>query len=124
MNAGYTYGWDLTKNACEVYGQQGYMRTNYTYTPYGDVGPHDWVGWIPIAGQLIAGVGTLVSGGGLSDTVASLGGKWGYESSADINLRFDYYGNINHGKACDLLYSDENSAKKSAYEILQNYIQK
>ena len=33
----YTYGWDLTKNICEVYGQHGYIRTNYTYSPYGEV---------------------------------------------------------------------------------------
>ena len=33
----YTYGWDLTKNICELYGQHGYIRTNYTYTPYGEV---------------------------------------------------------------------------------------
>ena len=33
----YTYGWDLTKNICEVYGQHGYIRTAYTYTPYGQV---------------------------------------------------------------------------------------
>ena len=33
----YTYGWDLTKNLCEVYGQHGYLRTAYTYTPYGQV---------------------------------------------------------------------------------------
>ena len=33
----YTYGWDLTKNICEVYGQHGYIRTAYTYTPYGEV---------------------------------------------------------------------------------------
>ena len=33
----YTYGWDLTKNICEVYGQHGYIRTNYTYSPYGQV---------------------------------------------------------------------------------------
>ena len=33
----YTYGWDLTKNICELYGQHGYIRTNYTYTPYGAV---------------------------------------------------------------------------------------
>ena len=96
----------------------------YWINAYVSKGPHDWVGWMPIAGQLIAGVGTLVSGGGLSDTVASLGGKWGYESSADINLRFDYYGKINHGDAYYLLYSNENIAKKSAYEMLQNYIQK
>ena len=33
----YTYGWDLTKNICEIYGQTGYIRTLYTYTPYGSV---------------------------------------------------------------------------------------
>ena len=33
----YTYGWDLTKNICEVYGQHGYICTAYTYTPYGQV---------------------------------------------------------------------------------------
>lgn len=33
----YTYGWDLTKNICEVYGPAGYLRTTYTYTPYGQV---------------------------------------------------------------------------------------
>ena len=32
----YTYGWDLTKNICEVYGQHGYIRTNYSYSPYGE----------------------------------------------------------------------------------------
>ena len=33
----YTYGWDLMKNICEVYDQHGYIRTAYTYTPYGQV---------------------------------------------------------------------------------------
>lgn len=33
----YTYGWDLTKNICEVYGSSGFIRTTYTYTPYGTV---------------------------------------------------------------------------------------
>ena len=33
----YAYGWDLTKNICEVFGQQGYLRTAYTYSPYGQV---------------------------------------------------------------------------------------
>ena len=32
-----TYGWDLTKNICEVFGPAGYLRTAYTYTPYGQV---------------------------------------------------------------------------------------
>jgi len=31
------YGWDLTKNICELYGTNGYIRTTYTYTPYGEV---------------------------------------------------------------------------------------
>ncbi len=33
----FTYGWDLTKNICELYGTNGYIRTAYTYTPYGEV---------------------------------------------------------------------------------------
>ncbi len=33
----FTYGWDLTKNICEVYGKNGYISTSYTYSPYGEV---------------------------------------------------------------------------------------
>ena len=33
----FAYGWDLTKNICEVFGAAGYIRTAYTYTPYGEV---------------------------------------------------------------------------------------
>ena len=33
----FAYGWDLTKNICEVFGPAGYIRTAYTYTPYGSV---------------------------------------------------------------------------------------
>ena len=33
----FAYGWDLTKNICEVFGSAGYIRTAYTYTPYGSV---------------------------------------------------------------------------------------
>ncbi len=33
----FCYGRDLTKNICEVFGQNGYIRTAYTYTPYGNV---------------------------------------------------------------------------------------
>ncbi len=36
-NTWFVYGWDLTKNICEVYGSSGYIRTSYTYSPYGDV---------------------------------------------------------------------------------------
>ena len=31
----YAYGWDITKNICEVFGPAGYIRTTYTYNPYG-----------------------------------------------------------------------------------------
>lgn len=33
----YTYGLDLTKNVCEVFGPAGNIRTAYTYSPYGSV---------------------------------------------------------------------------------------
>ena len=33
----YTYGLDLTKNVCEVFGSTGYIATSYTYSPYGSV---------------------------------------------------------------------------------------
>ncbi len=33
----HTYGWDLTKNICELYGTTGYITTSYTYSPFGAV---------------------------------------------------------------------------------------
>ncbi|MCI7004268.1 MAG: hypothetical protein MR890_02485, partial [Akkermansia muciniphila] len=33
----YTYGWDLTKNITEIFGTTGYIRTAYSYTPFGEV---------------------------------------------------------------------------------------
>ncbi len=33
----FTYGWDLTKNICELYGPSGYIRAAYIYSPYGQV---------------------------------------------------------------------------------------
>ncbi len=33
----FAYGWDITKNICEVFGSAGYIRTNYTYSPFGEV---------------------------------------------------------------------------------------
>ena len=35
--AWYAYGWDLTRNVTEIFGKAGYLRTVYTYTPYGEV---------------------------------------------------------------------------------------
>lgn len=34
----FTYGWDLSKNICELYGSNGYIAESYTYSPYGVVG--------------------------------------------------------------------------------------
>ena len=33
----YTFGWDLTKNICELYSTGGGISTSYTYTPFGKV---------------------------------------------------------------------------------------
>ncbi len=33
----FTYGYDLTKNICEVFGPAGYIRTSYSYAPFGAV---------------------------------------------------------------------------------------
>ena len=33
----FTYGYDLTKNICEVFGPAGYIRTSYSYAPFGNV---------------------------------------------------------------------------------------
>ncbi|MBQ8722783.1 MAG: RHS repeat protein, partial [Opitutales bacterium] len=33
----FTYGDDITKNICEVFGQHGYIRTEYSYAPFGAV---------------------------------------------------------------------------------------
>ncbi len=33
----FCYGWDMTKNICEIFGQNGYIRSTYAYTPFGTV---------------------------------------------------------------------------------------
>ena len=33
----YAYGWDFTKNITEIFGPAGYIRTSYSYSPFGDV---------------------------------------------------------------------------------------
>ena len=37
----FTYGYDLTKNICEVFGPAGYIRTTYSYAPFGAVTASD-----------------------------------------------------------------------------------
>ena len=37
----FTYGYDLTKNICEVFGPAGYIRTAYAYAPFGAVSASD-----------------------------------------------------------------------------------
>ena len=33
----FTYGYDITKNVCELFGPNGYIRAAYSYTPFGSV---------------------------------------------------------------------------------------
>ena len=33
----FTYGYDITKNVCELFGPNGYIRTAYSYAPFGAV---------------------------------------------------------------------------------------
>ena len=33
----FIYGWDLTRNICELYSPSGNIRTAYTYSPYGQI---------------------------------------------------------------------------------------
>ena len=33
----YTYGWDLTKNVCEIFGVSGYIVAAYRYRPFGNM---------------------------------------------------------------------------------------
>ena len=33
----FVYGHDLTKNVCEVFGSDGYIKTTYSYSPFGNV---------------------------------------------------------------------------------------
>ena len=33
----YTYGWDISKNVCELFSTYGTISTSYTYTPFGSV---------------------------------------------------------------------------------------
>ena len=35
----FVYGHDLTKNVCEVFGSDGYIKTTYSYSPFGNVSP-------------------------------------------------------------------------------------
>ena len=37
----FTYGYDITKNVCELFGPAGYIRTAYAYAPFGAVSESD-----------------------------------------------------------------------------------
>ena len=95
---------------------------DYWINAYVGKGVFDMAGVVPIAGQLVAGVGTLITGGGRNNTVASLGGKWGHESGADVNIKFPFYGKIDHGYASSLFSEIAPRHTKSAQQYLQDYI--
>ena len=41
----FTYGYDITKNVCELFGPNGYIRTTYAYAPFGNVSASDNISW-------------------------------------------------------------------------------
>ena len=77
---------------------------------------------IPAAGSFVAGVITFITFGGLGNTVASLGGKWGHESGANVNIAFSYYGNIGHGDALSL-FTKAGSGNEIVQAKLQTYLE-
>ena len=76
---------------------------------------------IPIAGQLISGVYTLYTSNHL-DAIASLGGKWGHEDAADVNIAFRLNDRVNHAMATALFINERNDKKKSAQSYLDEYL--
>ena len=55
------------------------------------------------AGQAVSFVGTFLTTFSISNSIASGGGKWGYENAADVNISYPLYGSIRHGDAYELL---------------------
>lgn len=84
---------------------------------------YDIFAGIPIAGQLVAGLGALITGRGINNTVASLGGKWGHERGADVNIRFNHWQTVvNHGEAIELFTNRYNNTKYSAKDYLNYFL--
>ena len=94
----------------------------YWINAYVAKGPQDTLAVIPAAGSFVAGVITFITFGGLDNTVASLGGKWGHESGANVNIAFSYYGNIGHGDALSL-FTKAGSGNEIVQAKLQTYLE-
>ncbi len=91
---------------------------NYWINSYVRKGAFDSVGFVPAAGQILSFVGTYLTTFDFNNSVASAGGKWGYEDAADVNIRFDLYGDTDHANTYGLFAYAENNKNKSAYDFL------
>lgn len=82
------------------------------------------LGKIPVLGSVASVVFARLSSGNKNNYIASVGGKWGHEASADHNLEFkiDNRQNIDHGSAVQLFTSAANSMEKSASQLLNEHI--
>ena len=62
---------------------------------------------IPAIGNVIAGIYTWTfyerSFSYAPDTIATIGGKWGWENQADVNKSFELGGKTNHANTEDML---------------------
>lgn len=95
---------------------------DYWINAYVGKGAGDFMATVPVAGQLLGGLTTLISGAGVANTVATLGGKWGHESGADVNIKFPYYGKTDHGNAKDLYTGNTNNHNQAPRDYLNDYL--
>ena len=59
----------------------------------------------------------------IRNSVASLGGKWGYERAANVNIRFNHWRtDVTHGDAGDLFIESDNKTKYSAEDYLNYFL--
>ena len=87
---------------CHNYRKSRPVSIKYWINSYVNKGVFDVIAPLPVAGQLIAGVGTFLTTLDGSNTVASAGGKWGEEDAADVNIAFPLYGTVSHGNSVGL----------------------
>ncbi len=89
----YCYGWDLTKNICEVFSNTGIIKTTYSYTPYGAV----------------------TASGTVTQPI-----QWSSEFNDD-ELGLVYY-NYRHYNPADGIWISRDKAKRKNAASLYNYI--
>lgn len=94
----------------------------YWINAYVAKGLGDYMATVYVVGQLLGGFTTLISGKGLSNTVATLGGKWGHESGADVNIEFSLNGPVSHAHAEYLYHNPDKETEDHPQYILNAYL--